>query len=255
MKRIASTAFAVCICSAAFADLNYWNLAGGNFSQDWTNTGLITANDDWSGVASITGYLGDVPTTITGVDPQTILDDNLTVDVIANQLQPNSLATGGVAEFEQNANFTNSTIALQGSGTADYPYIKILMNSTGRGNVTISYNVRDIDGSADNAIQQVALQYRLTNSGNWINVPQGYIPDATSGPSQNTLVTPISVSLAAWYNQPTLEFRVMTTNAPGNDEWVGIDDISVTSQVVPEPASLAALGLGAFAFIRRRKKA
>ncbi|HWP42338.1 MAG TPA: hypothetical protein VNO14_03815, partial [Blastocatellia bacterium] len=30
-----------------------------DFSQDWSNTALITANDDWSGVAGITGYRGD----------------------------------------------------------------------------------------------------------------------------------------------------------------------------------------------------
>lgn len=254
MKRIASTAFVACLCTAAFADLNYWNLAGGNFSQDWTNTGLITANDDWSGVPSITGYLGDVGTSLTGVDPQTILVDNLTVDVIANQTTPATVTSGGVAEFEQNANFINSTIAVQGSATADYPYIKILVNSLGRGNVTISYNLRDIDGNSDNAIQQMALQYRTSNSGNWTNVPEGYVADASTGPNLATLVTPVSVSYAAWYNQATLEFRIMTTNAVGSDEWIGIDDIRVTSQVVPEPATLAALGIGAAAIFRRRRR-
>ena len=29
------------------------------FSQDWSNTGLITVDDDWSGVNSIIGYRGD----------------------------------------------------------------------------------------------------------------------------------------------------------------------------------------------------
>lgn len=254
MNRIAFSAFAVCICGAAFADLNYWDLSSSNFSQDWSNTGLITANDDWSGVPSIMGYLGDVSTSLTGVDPQTILVDNLTVDVIANQTTPGTVTSGGVAEFEHNANFSNSTIAVQGSGTADYPYIKILVNSLGRGNVTISYKLRDIDGNSDNAVQQVALQYRTANTGNWINVPEGYVPDASNGPNSATLVTPVSVSYAAWYNQATLEFRIMTTNAQGNDEWIGIDDITVTSQVVPEPATLAALGVGAAALLRRRRK-
>ena len=44
------------------------------FSQDWTNAGLITINDDWSGVPSIIGYRGDGLTISAGVDPQTILD-------------------------------------------------------------------------------------------------------------------------------------------------------------------------------------
>ena len=89
--------------------------------------------------------------------------------------------------------------------------------------------MRDIDSSGDNAAQQLAVQYRIGGSGNWTNVPAGYIADATTGPSLATLVTPVSVSNAAFSNQPQLQFRIMTTNATGNDEWVGIDDIIVTS--------------------------
>ena len=33
---------------------------------------------------------------------------------------------------------------------------------------------------------------------------------------------------AACNNQPLVQIRVMTTNAAGNDEWVGVDNISVT---------------------------
>ena len=29
------------------------------FSQSWSDTGLITKDDDWSGVPGITGYRGD----------------------------------------------------------------------------------------------------------------------------------------------------------------------------------------------------
>src|ERR1700730_2609812 len=50
------------------------------FSQNWTNTGLITTSNDWSGVAGIIGYRGDdfgtgVATSTTGVDPQTVVAD------------------------------------------------------------------------------------------------------------------------------------------------------------------------------------
>ena len=46
-------------------------LANGDFLQDWSNTGLITTNDDWSGVASIVGYLGNDVVSATGVDART----------------------------------------------------------------------------------------------------------------------------------------------------------------------------------------
>ncbi len=38
----------------------YFSLAAGNLTQNWSNAGLITSNDDWSGVPSIVGYLGDI---------------------------------------------------------------------------------------------------------------------------------------------------------------------------------------------------
>jgi predicted extracellular nuclease len=196
------------------------------FAQDWTNIGLITANDDWSGVPGITGYRGDELTSATGVDPQTITADGTTspVDVNANQTNPNTFSTGGVTEFH----LPDPVVALTGSGTADAPFILLSLNTTGHSDIVVRYDLRDLDGSADNATQQVALQYRVGASGNFINVPEAYIADATEGPSLAGKVTPVQVTLpAAADNQPLLQLRVITTNAPGNDEWVGIDNISV----------------------------
>jgi len=202
------------------------------FTQNWSNTGLITTNDNWSGVPGIIGYRGDdfgtgSPGGI-AVDPQTITDDmsGTPVNVIANQANPDTQATGGVAEFD---GIANQVVALQGSGTADGPNLVITINTTGQSNINISYNVRDIDGSTDDAVQPVALQYRVGASGSYTNIPAGFIADATTGPSLATLVTPVSVNLpAAVENQSIVQLRILTTNAVGNDEWVGIDDISIT---------------------------
>ena len=43
------------------------------FAQNWTDTGLITANDDWAAVPGVVGFLGQDITTSTGTDPQTLL--------------------------------------------------------------------------------------------------------------------------------------------------------------------------------------
>src|SRR5262245_44879665 len=147
---------------AALADTSPQTLP---FSQDWTNIGLITTDDNWSGVAGIVGYRGDGLTGATAVDPQTVLADGSAtpVDVNANQSNPNTCTTGGVSEFH----ITNPVFALQGSGTARAPHLVIHLNTTGLSNIGISYNLRDIDGSADNAIQPVALQYRVGASGNF----------------------------------------------------------------------------------------
>ncbi len=100
----------------------------------------------------------------------------------------------------------------------------------GRSNVVFSFDARDLDSSADNAVQPIAVQYRVGETGAWTNLPAGYIADATSGPSLATLVTPVSVTLpAAAENQAQVQVRVITANAVGNDEWVGIDNIVVSS--------------------------
>lgn len=199
------------------------------FSQNWSNTGLIVNNDDWSAVPGIVGFLGNYDTVAspTNVDARTLLAPFATndVDVIANQTNPDSLSSGGVAEFE----ITNPTIALNGSGTADAPHIVIYLNTTGQSNIRFTANIRDLDASADDAAQQVNVQYRVGGTGNYENVTGGYIADATTTGTA-TQVTALNVTLPAnANNQAMLEIRVLTTNAAGNDEWVGIDDISVTA--------------------------
>ncbi len=197
------------------------------FSQNWTNIGLITANDVWTGVPGIIGYRGDELTVVTGTDPRTILVDGSAtpVDVNANQTNPDTFTTGGVAEFE----IANPTIALNGSGTADAPHIVIHLNTTGQSNINFQCNLRDLDASADDAIMQVDVQYRVGGSGNYASVPGGFFADVTAGGTA-TLVTPVNVTLpAAADNAALVEIRVMTTNAAGNDEWVGIDDINITA--------------------------
>ncbi len=198
------------------------------FSQAWTNTGLITANDNWSGVPGIEGYLGQDLTTATGTDPQTLLGTSAVANdlsVLANQTSP-TITNGDVIEFQ----IADPTIGFQGSGTADAPYIVVNLNTSGQSGITVAYNLRDLDSSADNAVQPVALQYRIGNTGNFTNVPAGFVADATTGPSLATLVTPVSALLpAAADNQPLVQVRVITANAAGNDESVGIDDISITA--------------------------
>lgn len=197
------------------------------FSQSWADNGLITVDDDWSGVPGIVGYRGDDLTTTTGVDPQTILADGTTtpVDVNANKTDPNTFTSGGVAEFE----ITDPVVAFQGSGTADAPFLLINIETTGKENIRVQYDLRDIDGSGDNSIQQVALQYRIGTSGDFTNLPAGYVADASTGPSLATLVTPVDVTLPGnANNQSVVQVRIITTNAVGNDELIGVDNISIT---------------------------
>ena len=88
-------------------------------------------------------------------------------------------------------------------------------------------------GRTDNAVQPVAVQYRVGPTGTYTNLPAGFVADATSGPSLAILATPVEVRLPATADdKPIVNVRIITTNASGNDEWVGIDDISVTASVI-----------------------
>ncbi|WP_298007331.1 MULTISPECIES: ExeM/NucH family extracellular endonuclease [Anaerolinea] len=208
----------------AFADSSAQSLP---FAQDWSNTSLITTDDNWSGVPGITGYRGDGLVSTTGVDPQTVLVDGTStpVDVNANQTNPNTFTTGGVTEFH----LTDPVVALAGSGTARAPFLLINLNTTGYESIRVMYNLRDLESGADNAIQPIALHYRVGNSGNFTNVPAAFVADATDGPNIGGRVTSVDVVLPAAVNsQPLVQIRIMTTDAGGSDEWVGIDDIQIS---------------------------
>jgi len=218
------------------------------FSQNWSDAGLIAANDNWSGVPGVEGFLGQDLTAATGADPQTVVAGASAaagdLSVLANQTST-AIANGDVAEFHSTPqpapNNANPTVALQGSNTADAPYILLHLNTTNRTALNVSYNLRDIDCTSDNAQQQVALQYRVGASGDFTNLPAGYVPDATAGPSLCAQVTHVSVTLpAAADNRPRVQLRIITTNAAGNDEWVGVDDINVTASaaVAQAPGSV-----------------
>ncbi len=216
-----------CVASAslALADAAPQTLP---YTNAWTNTGLITTDADWSQVPGCQGFNGSGLTALTGTDPQTLLADgtNTAVSLFANKADA-TLTSGGLGEFE----LADPTVALAGSGAASAPFLLVNLNTTAFSMVRVQYDARDIEATADNAVQKVALHYRIGNTGTWTNVPAAYIADATTGPSLATQVTHVDVMLPATCdNQPLLQIRVMTSNAAGNDEWVGIDNISVTGE-------------------------
>jgi hypothetical protein len=226
----------------ARANSNYANLASSAFSFNLSasTADLITSNNDWSNVPSIEGYAGLNLTATHGVDPQTILGTEFAGNalpanprnVAANKGNPNAFNAGGIAEFDSGPYIS---LGLQGN-TNNNPYLVLYLNTLNRPIVSVSYQVTDIDGGSNNAVTQVALQFRVGNTGPFINIPAGYIADATLGPNQAGLVTSKLVDLpAAAGNQPMVQVRIITTNAADTngsstpDEWVGINNIAVTA--------------------------
>ena len=206
------------------------------FVQDWSNVALITVENDWSGVPGFVGYRGDKFASKPGANPQTITADGNSspLSVLPNQKNPNTLRTGGVAEFDS---IPNPTVALKGSANASAPMLVLNLDTKGKQNIAVGYKLRDLDGSANNAVQAVALQYRVATNAAFTDLSDAFAPDATTGPGVATLVTPMVVVLPAAANdQSHVQVRWITANAEGNDEWVGVDDIAVIGDDIAEKA-------------------
>src|SRR5262245_14377402 len=92
------------------------------FVQNWSDTALVTKDNDWSAVPGFMGYRGDKLTGKPGTNPQTIVADGTgtPVSILANQRKPDTLRTGGLAEFD---GLTNPVVAIKGSGTATAPFL------------------------------------------------------------------------------------------------------------------------------------
>jgi endonuclease I/methionine-rich copper-binding protein CopC len=213
--------------AGANADTQYHTLSTAPFSQNWTNTGLITVNDNWSAVPSIEGFRGDNPAVGVGVDPRTVVAFVVSpLNVTANNADASNFLSGGIIEAESGSDVAgNPTVAFQGSGTADAPYILLRLNTSGCTAVQLSYTLRDIDTlETPGTLQQVVVQGRVGESGDLAEIPGTYVAAANNGAT-----TPASVALpAAYVNQSQVQLRWLTTNAASTDAMIGIDDIQVT---------------------------
>ena len=232
---------AALVSSAAAADPSAQKLP---FAQAWSNAGLITTDDNWANVPGIVGYRGDGLTTRAGTDPRTILADGsgTPLDVNANETNPASLFVGGVAEFQ----LADPVVALQPSGAADAPHLLFTLDTRGYRDIEISYELRDLDASSDDAVQAVALQYRVGSAGSFANVPAGYVADATTGPRLAGRTTGVRARLPEdTGNRALVQVRVISADANASDEWVGIDDIEAAGTSVTEAPPVLSVRIAA----------
>lgn len=213
-----------------------------SFLQNWSNIGLITVDDIWNNVPCINGYRGDDAAAGEGINPATITADYSTIlDVNANRNDPNTFGTGGVTEYD---GIANPVVALKGSSTADFPHLIVRINTTNCLNpakLTVSYNVRDLDSSANDSLQIAALHYRIGSSGPFINLHSGFVADATDGGVAQRVSIVAGELPDDAKGVPQVQLRIMTANATGTDEAIGIDDIRVGC-AVPTAANASISG-------------
>jgi hypothetical protein len=205
----------------------YHKLVDGNLSQNWSNSSLLDARNDWSDVPSIQGF-----STIFGAgndeDPRDLLGESRRLDIATDvfsspsQFNPNTGNRGGVSEFQD-----FGIVGLAGGGNANAPNLVIYLDTTGVGApVTLNFDVQDLDSSSRDSEQPLNVQYRIGETGSWSNLADGYFADVTSASATPT--THVSLTLPPEVlGQPQLQIRIMTTDADGRDEWIGIDNIVV----------------------------
>jgi hypothetical protein len=235
------------------ASNTYHNFSGGSLSLSLTpaTVNLITTNDDWSNIASVEGYDGKNLTATHGIDPQTVLGTEFTNNTLpsggntqinANKGNPSAFNAGGLTEFDTG---TYLAFGFQGNVQAN-PYMVFYLNTTGRTNVTVGYDVQDIDAGSNNSVSQIALQYRVGTTGNFTNLPSGYVADATD-PNVAGRVSARSVLLPpAANNQSQVQVRLITTNSAATDgtstpdEWIGVNNVVIS--VAPPTAASVSVG-------------
>jgi cysteine-rich repeat protein len=198
------------------------------FLEDWTDTSRIDQNNDWSHVPGVLGRRGNNLITGEGVDPQSVLTDGgqTMLSVLANKQQLNG-EQGALAELEA----VDPMIAMQANQAADAPHLLLYVDTRGATLVHVAYDLVDLDNGDDN-VTPVALQYRVAGTATFTNVPAGFVADATT--SGAGAVTHVGAALPAEAaGHEVVIVRILTTNQPGQDEWVGIDDVAITAGVSP----------------------
>ncbi|MFO0804362.1 MAG: Ig-like domain-containing protein [Gemmataceae bacterium] len=224
----------------AVPDASYFALNStptGVFSQDWTNTGLLTSNNDWSAVPSIVGFNGAGLAPTPGTAPGSVTSGSSGAQVVSvDQTNPNTFAPGGVAEFQ----ISNPTVALSGSSSAQAPSLVLYMDTRGTGDIVVSFNARDLVSTSADTVSSLAVQYRVDPTGVFAGKFTTITATGDVTIAGGTTSTPVRVTLpAAANNQPFVQIRIITTNAtdPGGadapDEWIGIDDIVVDGNMPP----------------------
>lgn len=230
-KNLATSNY--CRSNQPAADVTYYQLEGGTYSENWSDTGGITTSGtaNWPGYPFFNGYRGNSSITA-GTNPGTLIAfGSTTKDVKANNTTPSvTTLIGGVYEVQGGTEIGgNPTIALQsdgvsGTGGSRQPALILRVNTVNCTNVRVAYKLRDLD-TLSTATQPIALQARRGATGNFTNIPAAYVSDANVG--SNTDITAAIGS--AFDQQAKVEIRWITADASGtNDAMIGIDDIVVT---------------------------
>lgn len=90
-------------------------------------------------------------------------------------------------------------------------------------------------------------------SGNLI--PGTVTVNLSNGQTNTITFTGASQGFLGWVGNTAIASVVLSSDSgPGVNDWIKADNVYTGAQPVPEPATVAALGLGGLALLRRRRK-
>jgi hypothetical protein len=261
---------------SSIPEWSVYSLSGSHDTFSYASTGLVTSTFlPWSTSTALN--VGSGSSTLSS-------STTLTVDTFTSATQAGVRAAGGFNFGSSVSPFTSSDRALGSSptGTAGTELQLALTNTTGAeiDAINLAYDIRRFTVSTNNngtsasdpytgeeELPGYSVYYSLNNGTSWTNVASltpadlnGAAGTPSGGPSvPNTVgvtnVPSTAIALAsAWSAGSTLDIRWFDDNAesPSPDQNIALDNVVVTT-AVPEPASLALLGLGAAALVGRRR--
>ena len=164
------------------------------FTQNWTNTDLITAPITGPAFRASSGFAARIRPRPRSVDPQNTLGVSRVDERPRRDRRPDQPGDHKW-RCRPNSSLPTQSLPCRHRTPSEAPYLLFHLDTTGVGNVASLVQPSRHRRSGDNAVQQVALQYRVGASGSFTNVPAGYVADATTGRAA-TLVTTVRADAA-----------------------------------------------------------
>ncbi len=206
-------------------DTTAHSLATYTYNQDWSSPSSYQSDWTASTQTSAQGFIGAglTPATVGNAGTVTGSAGDLFLDLNGALVAASDYGSSGVALFHPVQTGNNPTVALKPT-TNSSPYLLFNLNTTNVADVFVDFRLRDIDTSANAAVQTFALQWRPGNAGAFTTVG-AVIPDATNGAD-------IFVARrlpAGASGLPLVQVRLITTTPAAGlpAEWIGVDDITI----------------------------
>lgn len=255
MRNITFAAFAAGLIGSAVAQVNY---TGGSYTQNFDSLSAGPPSNtsiEWIDNSTLLGWYGFS----TGAG------------LVNYRAGTGSSNAGAVYSFGEAEGNTERALGSVSSGTpTTIRYAARFTNASGSAFdlFSLQYTGEQWRNGGNTTAQALTFEYSTDASsistGTWTAISgldfTSPIATATAAAlngnlAEHRVAISQNVTLSSnWLAGTDLWIRWTDLNDAGNDHGLAIDNLSFAARPVPEPATLAALGLGAMAMIRRKRK-